>query len=113
MKKVKAFINEHEDEIKTVAKVSVCLIVGGTIGYFIGYKNSPGNRYWIPDSMMDVLKDAMHVYPNRFNVFNGYTNQDGIKVMDLGELGKKIVECGGKDDIVYTHFIAIGPESKT
>lgn len=55
---------------------------------------------------MDVLKDAMHV-------FNGYTNPDGIKVMDLGKLGKEIVKCGGKDDTVYTHFIAIGPESKT
>lgn len=111
MKKVKVFIKE--DEIKTVAKVFACLIVGGTVGYFIGYKNSPGNRYWIPDSMMDVLKDAKHVYPKRFNTFNGYTDSDGIKVMDLGELGKKIVECGAKDDTVFTHFIVIGPEMKT
>lgn len=64
---------------------------------------------------MIFAKQTCTVMDRKVTIFWRYIgrNNPGVKVADLGELGKAMIDIGAKDDDVFTHFIAIGPEVKT
>lgn len=106
MNKVKEFYKKHEKEIKIAAGVT-CLVLVGSAGYLVGSKTSKGNRYWIPENIMEVLMEAKKEFPEKFCCYTRYKGEL-ISASELGRIGVDIAELGANPSIKY--IIAIGPE---
>ena len=102
MMEAKEFVIEHKEGLAIAGSV----VLAGVVGYKIGRKN------WFCDWNDPVFKqmaiDIMNM--DKIDIYNGIENV-GLKPSELGKLGESIVEFGGDESNVFTHFIAIG-ESK-
>ena len=104
MGKVKEFCKKHKSKIFFIAGASIG-VLATTAAYLTTISNL---RIPYNARSYDVIKDAKQCYPDTFDLFSGRVDAP-LKAEELGTLGEKIIELGGKDN-VFTHFIAIGPD---
>lgn len=107
--KVKKFWNENKKEITDgIICGVICgvgLLVGYKFGHYVGGLDVVGGQESIKRTFESIPKGSM------VSILSGVV-EDGIKVSDLGELGKMVMESGAPSEHKLTHFVAIGPAVK-
>ena len=107
--KVKKFWNENKKAIVIGVSCGFSCGVGLLVGYKLGYYNGGfdmvGRQTSIKKTLTSIPKGSM------VSVLSG-TVEEGIKVSDLGELGKMAMDLGAPSEHKLTHFVAIGPAVK-
>lgn len=102
--KFKKFCKEHETDIAYFMGVGFTL-AGCALAHYLNYRG----KHIVEvknEALWTVLDSAMSIESN-INMFNGIT-EEPIKVSQLGELGKQMLNAGATKDMTFTHFIAIG-----
>lgn len=106
--KMKQWMNEHEIQIK--AGVMTCIIGGLLIGSGMAIGYDAGIRNIIPFKSKKARKNIRHVLTTGDGIYNvaGLINSDSLKIDELGELGKALVDaCGAPADSTWSRFICI------
>ena len=107
MGKVKEFCKKHKSKIFFIAGASIG-VLATSAAYLTTMQTISNLRIPYNARIYDVIKDAKQCYPDTFALFSGRVDTP-LKAEELGTLGEKIIELGGKDN-VFTHFVAIGPD---
>lgn len=108
MGKVKEFCKKHKSKIFFIAGASIGVLA--TTAAYLTTKRPISNVHCPYNAKIDnVLFDAKQCYPDTFNLVTGVVDNAPLTAEELGTLGEKIIELGGKDN-VFTHFVAIGPD---
>ena len=106
--KMKQWMKEHEIQIK--AGVMTCIIGGLLIGSGIAIGYDAGTRNIIPFKSKKARENIRHVLTTGDGIYNvaGLINADSLKIDELGELGKALVDaCGAPADSTWSRFICI------
>ena len=106
--KMKQWMKEHEIQIK--AGVMTCIIGGLLIGSGIAIGYDTGIRNIIPFKSKKARKNIRRVLTTGDGIYNvaGLINADSLKIDELGELGKALVDaCGAPADSTWSRFICI------
>ena len=106
--KMKQWMKEHEVQIK--AGVMTCIIGGLLIGSGIAIGYDAGMQGIIPIKSKKGREIIRHVLTTGDEIYNiaGLINADSLKIDELGELGKALIdECGASADSTWSRFICI------
>lgn len=110
-KKVREFVEKHEDALAFLGGAIASIACGVGIGYLIDHRHHISDKVILLDGTVvkQVLMDAQTRYANGMGAY-GLTSP--IRVNELGELGARMMKVGCTADQIFTHFIAIGPDEK-
>ena len=106
--KMKQWMKEHEVQIK--AGVMTCIIGGLLVGSGIAIGYDAGIQGTIPFKSKKARENIRHVLTTGDGIYNvaGLINADSLKIDELGELGKALVDaCGAPADSTWSRFICI------
>ena len=108
---VMEFLKEHKTDILYLTIAGVM----GAVTYKAGVKHVYKNHTVVTDDIVaELLCNANDVYGTK-NVRYAKTTPMGFKPSELGKLGEAMSETAIKDKVelpdIFTHFIAIGPET--
>ena len=106
--KMKQWMKEHENQIKAgvIGGIAGGLLIGA--GAVIGYK--AGIHDAIPFKSKKARENIRHVLTAGDGIYNvaGLINDGSLKIDELGELGKALVDiCGAPADSTWSRFICI------
>lgn len=106
-KKMKEFYQEHKEAIANFT----WMVVGAAVGVCTMGVIYHREVFVTNDNLKKVLVGAQREFgEGNMTVFTA-RHINGLSVDQLGELGDKIVKCGGQDNI-FKYFVAIGPDKK-
>lgn len=110
-KRVRKFVEKHEDALAVLGCAIASITCGVCIGYLIDHRYHIGGRVFLTDGTVvkQVLVDAQTRYSNGMDA---YGLASPIRVDELGELGARMMKVGCAADKTFTNFIAIGPSKK-
>lgn len=115
--RAKAFWDEHQIEIEAYAVVVgvavLSTLTGAYIGRMIGRNDVIKSKQFVGnENVANFLQSAKDAHPKAF-AMGDYVNTKGIKLNQLGDIGKKFIDMGASgDSTTFTHILMIGPDNK-